>query len=508
MKNILFSLTFTLLAALGLPSCNGFLDMEPTTAKYAPNSILDVNDAQIAINGVYRIMTSSSYYGRDMLLYGDFKGGDFGLVTTGIAGDGLYFFTHSQSSSTYSGFWTTGYSIILQANNIIENIESGNVAVPTADDQTKLDNIKGQALAVRALVHFDLTRLYGYPYLKNNGTGWGAPVVTKVLPASTKVGRNTVAECYTQIIQDLKDAQFLLSVDKKVGYISRNSAKALLARVYLYKGDWDNAYTLAQDVINNGGYTPYTAANWVDSWSKQGGSESIFEIIISPSENDLGRNSPRGYLAPRNGSGRNDLGPMMVSDQFLPLLTTYPDDKRWSLFGLDEFGNGRTSSSPIELRGRRGWLMKYESDGKLPASAVNIKVIRLSEVLLIGAEAAIKKSTPDLASAAKWINIVRDRNPVLAANPLADTDTPATLQNEVMLQRRIELIGEGHRFFDVLRNPGGVITFTDGGYFNDIPNGGRGSSIDWNFGKIILPIFDNEMNANPAIRDQQNDAYK
>jgi hypothetical protein len=329
--------------------------------------------------------------------------------------------------------------------------------------------------------------------------------VNKFLTASELPGRNTVAECYTIAIADLTNALSLLTpTTKKNGVINYYAAKSLLSRIYLYKGDWENAYNTAKDVIENGGYTAYTAANWVESWTKQFGSESIFELLIVPSESDLTTNSLRAYFAPRNTT-RKDLGPMMVSDQFLDMFNqpVHSTDVRWGVFGLDEFGNGLTISGQIP--GRKGWLMKYETDGKSNPSAVNIKLIRLTEVLLIGAEAALRKATPDKTNAATWINTVRQRNPALIG--LNGSESNSVLLDEIMLQRRIDLIGEGHRYFDILRN-GGTVTYTDGGHWSPIIPGGRESTVDWNFYRCVLPIGVNEINANPTIRSQQNPGYQ
>ncbi|MDR2473916.1 MAG: RagB/SusD family nutrient uptake outer membrane protein, partial [Tannerella sp.] len=498
------SIIMSAIISLTTTSCldKDFLNVLPSESMSSLLSIGNVADARIALNGMYRRMTSSSYYGRQMVLYAEFKGGDFGLTTTAIAGDALYFFTSNPSSNNYFDLWTQGFDILLQSNNIITSIDAGKVETPTAADEKELNAIKGQALVVRALVHFDLTRIYGYPYAKDEGASLGTSIVTKVLSAKAQIARNTVAECYQQVISDLNDALPLLDgFAKKNGMISYYAAKALLARVYLFKKDWDNAYTHAKDVIEKGGYTAYTADNWVSSWSKQFGSESIFELYMVPNESDLGSTSLRSYYAPRNTT-RRDLGPMMVSDGFLDMFNApaHATDVRWGIFGLDEFGNG-LATPDRQIPDRKGWLMKYENDGKSNPSAVNIKIIRLSEILLLGAEAAVRKSSPDKANAVKWLNTVRQRNP-----SLADFESTADNQaviDEVMLQRRIELIGEGHRYFDILRT-GGTVSFTDGGFWSAIPAGGRGATVDWNFNRCVLPIGISEINANAVIAEQQN----
>jgi hypothetical protein len=106
------------------------------------------------------------------------------------------------------------YYVILQSNNLLAALDEDLVKIVSESDQTAVNNIKGQALFVRALAHFDLVRIYGYPYLKDNGASPGAAIVTEVLNAKDQLVRNTVAEVYTQVIQDLTQASTLMSKSK------------------------------------------------------------------------------------------------------------------------------------------------------------------------------------------------------------------------------------------------------------------------------------------------------
>lgn len=501
MKNKIISFITILAIAASLSSCKDFLNLQPGDGIPVSESINNVSDAQNALNGVYRMMASSAYYGRDMLLYGDLKGGDLCILTLSVAGDGLYYFSHTPSSTNYQSFWNQCYAIILQTNNILGTIESGKVQVTSTKEQTTLNDLKGQALAVRALCHFDLARLYGYPYLKNNGASLGAPVVTKTLEAYDKLTRNTVAECYARALSDLNAAIPLMGVAKTTGILNKYGAQALLAQVSMFKGDYETAYTQCKAIIDSKVYTAYTAANWVNSWKAQGGTESIFELLIVPDESDLKDSAPTSYYGIRdskvNGTNRKDLGSVLVSDIFLDMFKNYPNDVRWGIFREDELAQQGT------VPGRKGSLAKYEGDGKARVSATNIKITRLTEVLLYGAEAAIEKATPDVTNALAWLNLVRKRDASLAE--FTSTDKAAILA-EIHRQRRIDLMGEGKLYFDILRK-GGTVTFKDGGVFPDIPAGTRESTVNWNFYRSVLPIGQNELNANPALRDQQNPGY-
>ena len=117
MKKI--NIIIVIISLLVVSSCDDFLDKTPTNYGESTTSIKTAADAAVMINGVMSKMCSSSYYGRNMFLYGDAKGGDLTIYSGGRGNDALFVFNHSETSGTYSGFWTLGYNIILQLNNII-----------------------------------------------------------------------------------------------------------------------------------------------------------------------------------------------------------------------------------------------------------------------------------------------------------------------------------------------------------------------------------------------------
>lgn len=166
----------------------------------------------------------------------------------------------------------------------------------------------------------------------------------------------------------------------------------------------------------------------------------------------------------------------------------------------------KVPGTTMKIIGRRGWLKKYEGDGKSPASAVNIKLFRLSEVYFIAAEAALKKADKDVANAVTWINEIRKRNP--AATPLTVGTAESEILSEIMLERRKELIGEGHTYFDFMR-VGATIKYDGPVFFGapTVPSNGRPQEINWDYFKTVLPIPVNEINVNPEIKAQQNTGY-
>jgi tetratricopeptide (TPR) repeat protein len=479
----------TVLGVLLLASCEDFLNVKPSNYAAAETSIINAADAEVAINGLMRKMTSSNYYGRNFVIYGDAKGGDFAIRSQGRGLDALYTFNHSATSNSYSGFWSQIYNIILQANNLLVNIakieEAGN-------GTAALEDFKGQALTARALMYFDLVRLYGLPYNMDK-TSYGVPLVLEPLDASAQPTRASVEEVYNQIMKDLTDAAPLLSTGAKDGYLNYYANLAIQARVNLFMGNYADALDAAEEIIADGPYSLYTNEEWVDSWSEEFGSESIFELGIYPDEADLGTGSLGFYLL-RLGIVKNAMGWFMASDYFLERLGEDLTDVRWGIMDYDESSNERFGScrkyAGVDLAGDKG-----------STSAVNVKVIRLSEVYLVAAEAAISLPVPDRTKAATYLNEIRKRSPGLAP---AD-ETTVTL-DMIMDEKSKELFAEGQRFFDMIRL-NRTIEFNDEFIFPAVVIIHREKTIDRNFYKIVLPISQTEIDANPAIASQQNDGY-
>ncbi|WP_257668296.1 RagB/SusD family nutrient uptake outer membrane protein [Parapedobacter tibetensis] len=467
-------------------SCEGFLDVEPSNAGDANTSIKTAADAQVVINGLMRRMTHQYYYGRNFVMYGDAKGGDLTIFSQGRGLDALYTFNHTQSANNYGTYWSHLYEGILQMNNLLENIEKLEQEGTIED----FDNAKGRALTARALIYFDLVRLYGKAYTDDKAS-YGVPNVTEPLEDTAQPLRASVEENYMQILADLTTAAPLLSKQKSNGYMNYYANKALQARVHLYMGHHAEALSAAEEIINDGVYSLYANNAWVDSWKTQFGTESIFELGIFPNEGDLGSGSLGFYLR-RRGDSPTAAGWFMASDYFLDRLGEDEDDVRWGVMAQDE------SETP-----RLGSCYKYsgsvalEGDGKPENStAVNIKVIRLSEIYLIAAEAALPTNP---AAAAGYLNEIRKRSPNLLPA------TAATITLDMILDERgKELFAEGHRFFDMIRL-NKSITFNDDFAGISIPH--REKTIDRSFYKTILPISQGEIDANPGIESQQNPGY-
>ncbi|WP_293935043.1 RagB/SusD family nutrient uptake outer membrane protein [Sphingobacterium sp. UBA6645] len=475
------------LASISLFSCKDFLDVKPTNSIDSGETITTLADAKVMTNGLLRSLVTTSYYGRNFMIYGDAKGGDATIVSQGRGLDALYVFNHSVTNNNYSGFWADGYNAILQANNIIQSIDDLVANGSTLDFNT----YKGQALTLRALVHFDLVRLYGKTYT-DDPASFGVPIVTEKLKHDARLLRNSVADVYKQILEDLKDAEALLPKTKTNGYVNYYANKAIQARVYLTMGDFTNAFAAAEEVINSKVYSLYSNSEWVGSWAAQFGKESIFEIAIAKDQGDLGSSSLGFYYL--KSKQNNALGNFTASDYYVNRLGEDADDVRWGVITEDEL---ERKAAVYKYVG--GISQPFKGDGKDVFTAVNIKVIRLSEIYLIAAEAALKKAGPDAAKAATYLNEIRKRSPNLVAA------TAATVTEDMILNEKSkELYGEGQRYWDMIRN-NKTITFNDEHVGVSLQH--RQKTINRSFYKTILPIPQVEIDANPELEKQQNSGY-
>ncbi|MBR1538250.1 MAG: RagB/SusD family nutrient uptake outer membrane protein, partial [Bacteroidales bacterium] len=479
-------------------SCEGFLDMAPTNQADSSTCLTSTHDAEVMLTGLIYNLTAASYYGRNFLLYGDAKGGDLTIYTGGNPGDALYYFNHSASNNSYSGYWSQGYFCLLQANNIIANIK----ALQAEGTTENFDDYLGQALTIRAMIHFDLVRLYGKPFNMDR-TSDGIPVVTEPVDAAAKLLRDPVEKAYTQIVADLTEAAPLLSSSVKRGYFNYYANQMLLGKVYQYMDNQSAALTCFENVINSKKYTLYTPANWVASWSREFGSESILELAIYPSERDLGTGSLGCYYM-RKGHINAANGNFYASKYWMDIMGE--NDVRWGIMDWDHYYNDSSVSDNIRARSHYGKDCCYKYSGSTGLAgdkgssnftAVNIKVFRLSEAYLAAAEAAL--ATGAGAKAADYLNAIAQRNPDY---------TPFTASSvkidDIYDEFRREFLCEGKLFFEACRL-NKTVTFEDNAYYGSTVSSRRGLTIDRNNNLCRLPISIDEIHTNPDI--QQNPGY-
>ena len=272
------------------------------------------------------------------------------------------------------------------------------------------------------------------------------------------------------------------------------SVKALLSREYLYMNDNENALKCAEEVINdNGGiYRLFTHDEYPSVWGKDFNSESLFEFYFTmsePSGGSGGEGAPMVYA-----DNVKDWNNLILTKAYLDLLNEDPEDVRHVFPHLPE--NAVADTLPVAAKGQPKYLIKYPGKSGSVTDAVStvnpqdndLCILRLSEVYLNAAEAAFKIGNTE--KALTYLNAI-----VTRANP-AKSVTSADLSLErILKERRKELVGEGHAFFDYMRN--GKSVDRSGGWHLTMPEDAR--VITPSDPRVALPIPQTEIDANPNI---------
>ncbi len=367
------------------------------------------------------------------------------------SGDNLanaYNYNRLVNSSASLNFWNQAYYGIFQANKVIEAIEDN-------APQNRLQ-LKGENMFLRALMHYDLVRIFGRPYSQDSDKNLGVPVKTST-DMNDLPGRSTVKQTYEFIVNDLLKAAELMKENKSNGFASKEVAWALLSRVYLYMEQNDKAIEYADKVINSNRYKLLTTAQLGKYYttSPEANSETIFAIKYQTSENQ-GKASI-GSLYTRDGWGE-----ILVTKSYRQLIYKNPNDERLKFidpdFVLDASGNkiaDPTEESGFRVNKAMGYSRYFNlkhtlQDGVLLLSSP--VVLRLAEMYLIKAEAYAKLNKP--AEAIQMVNVIRSRAGLSGSQMYTTTDLKGypTVLDVVLAERNLELAFEGHRAFDLFRN--------------------------------------------------------
>ena len=493
--------------AASLSSCvNDWLDVAPSDGTDADAALTSSSDLAAARTGMYAALKGNSnlvdYYGQQFFVYGDVHAGD-DYQYNNIGGSNRASFYYDMNYQTASEFtsstsssnvaWKSPYIVIGRANRIIAAAEGGALS-DAAEAKATIDQYAAEAKVLRALAHFDLVRIYGKPYTEDQGASLGVPLVTGVLESNAKPARSTVAEVYTQVVKDLTEAisSNALATETEPGYVSVWGAKAILSRVYLNMGDYANALSVAEDIIKNSGAALWTRDQYFKAWdaSTPNESEFLFRLNVAGStdNNDL---NGIGNLQQREGYKE-----MVATKKFVDMLTSDPKDVRNDMF------LPATAAKEVATYGtNKVFLNKLRGQGGNLRNVTIVPIIRLSEVYLTAAECAFRNN--DKTKAVEYLNdLVKNRTTTEAS--LATVDN-ITLER-ILIERRKELIGEGQRYFDALRNNETITRYTseaDKGWHKTLSK--EAQSFDRDYFKAIAAIPQTEINANPNIK--QNTGY-
>jgi starch-binding outer membrane protein, SusD/RagB family len=415
---------FLMLLLGGIFSCKkDQLELYPYNQVETSQAFNTQADIDIAVNGMYsglkNVYVSGIWNIVSDVLADNLIINQTGRLTLKTYGEWRY-----TGENTYNLF-SQGYNIARRANAILENIDKSSAA------ESYKDNVKGQALAVRALIYFDMARTYSKTYLNASATDSTMPYV--ITTESTALpSKEPVKGFYDKVIADLENAKTKVGTTNGIFRVNKNSVSGLLSRVYLYKGDWAKTISSATEAL---GATPNVATRtefpgiWKDSTNSG--------VLLKVNNTTLDNINSQGvnYYQTVSGQKKSEY----VVPKSVRQLFTSTDIRTTAYLETSAF-NGVSYNHVIKYNGRL-------SPGV--AGVVDAKVLRTAEVLLNRAEAYFRSG--DEPKAKTDLKLLKS-NRYSSYDPTADDALSGqALLDEILLQRRLELAFEGDRFWDLKR---------------------------------------------------------
>ncbi len=455
-KQFKYILALSVILATGISCKKEYLTPVPQTS-VSDLTAFDTPERILSnVRSLYANTKGGSFYAGRYIVYGDIRGEDFlnetGNLVTGADVWALNCTGTSQNS--VKNLWAQAYFTINLCNVSIEGISAKG---PTVVGTTLSNNYLGEARFLRALCYYSLLQYYARPYADGNGSKPGLPLrLTGIKgPGYSDLARSTVGEVYTQIIADLDFAEANLplsytgatAAELNTTRAHRNTAIALKTRVYLSMQNYAKVITEANKIVTAGSAPPFTAnvgtlgvvhalqPNIATVFTNYTTTESVFSFPMTAAAGDNpGTQNQLGFYFVRNssalGSAEYSLNPAgIISDAAFSVPSV---DARKNLI-FTNTSNGK----------------KFVNKYQLPSPFLDYPpVIRYSEVLLNLSEAIARTTSGVDSRALALLRFVRNRSDGGAIINPADN---AALINAIMLERRIEFVGEGLRNNDLMR---------------------------------------------------------
>lgn len=431
-----------LIAMLVFTSCNDWLDVEPETSVDEKKLFSTEQGFKDAMAGVYADMASSSLYGQTLSFgFLDIIAQQYDYeVVNNSYGDYYrladYDYDYSANKNRITSIWNNMYGVVAEINNILRWIDkNGSVLSESTRAQ-----IKGQCHVTRAYLHFDLLRLFA-PDVKLSPNELAIPYVTTFGVEATD--RSTVSEVISKVKKDIESAKAelqndpimnvipfeisdkLLEADRYIAVANYYAAEALLARVLLAEGNYKDAETAAQNVIDAGKF------RLVDAEASFNVPTEQLDLLFNDEQIFALRNKAIFDYSENLHLGKSEDG--VVSGAALPLTSDIG-----SIY--DAINDDVRLANWIQAS--NSYMMKYakEIEKFYPKQVL----IKLSEMYLIVAEAQMRQGN---ANALETLNVMR-RSRITNQNL---SDKGEITEDELIEEMRREFLGEGQMFFQYKR---------------------------------------------------------
>ena len=448
-----------LLLAFGSFSCQDKA-LEPTSQIQFSDQVVFSNPTRIGlqVNGLYSYVKSGTFLGGRVQVFGDIRANDFTNRSSNlVTGTAVWNHTLTETSQNdVVNTWGAGYSAINQINVFLAGMDANAASFvaptfPTNFTTTTALAYQGEARFLRALCYYTLLQFYARPYIESNGTRPGLPLRLKAEVGSegNDLARSTVAEVYAQIITDLNFAEQNLPLTygatafNNITRAHRNTAIALKTRVYLAMGRYADVITEANKIVPTS--APFVASSGVAHALNpsvtgvfavpQETAESILSFPFTAQDTPGTQNQLAFYYLPASLGGSGGEYSLNTGTGGI----------------LSDPGFGAADARRTSLTARSGtevFLTKYPTGSPYTDKA---PVIRYAEVLLSLAEARVRSTNSVDAQALALLNAVRGRSNPTGVYTAASFTSASAMANAILLERRIEFLGEGLRNTDLLR---------------------------------------------------------
>ena len=474
-------------------SCSDFLDQDPSIELPTESAITTTSDLRNAVNGIAYVLTESRMtYASEFALFADTRCNDFKVTADNGQLSELLFYKYNSKGTFNDIAYFAFYQALGNVNSALKSIENGQVE----GDAAEINNYKGQLLAWRGMLHFDLARMFCHipTTVENPANELGLVLSDQVFDKDYKGTRTDLASTYTFIIKQFTDALPLFSKKPENGYFNYYAALGLRARAYLYNGQYAEALADAKEVIGKGGYKMLNRDNYVEAWTKEKADETILEFMQTDKYNQQ-RYAP-GYYCDADGYSENAFNEEGYLYKYLKAQIDSVKDDAGKVKQVNykdiRAGLVKNQSAASYKKAAGFYPNKYPGrNGNLYVN--NTKLLRLSEMYLIAAEAQWHLDNPgsyDLAKtstdAAQYINAI-DKNRI------ADyTDKASVTLADILHEYEIEMFCENQITFAYWRN------------HQSVTNQAK-QEVKYNDYNTIMAIPQSEIDYNKAL--QQNPEY-
>ncbi|MCC3152694.1 RagB/SusD family nutrient uptake outer membrane protein [Hymenobacter sp. BT770] len=446
----------TAFLAVGTFSCQTD-KLSPAPLTLISDQVVFSTPARISlqVNNLYSYVKSGSFLGGRFQIYNDIRANDFiNKTSNGVTGQSVWNHTLAEASQNdVINTWGAAYQAINQINVFLAGMDANASKfvgpVFPADFAAKATNYKAEARLLRALCYHSLLQLYARPYADGNGSKPGLPLRLQgeTTDKNNDLARSSVADVYTQILADLNYAEQNLpltngSSSLNVTRAHRNTAIALKTRVYLHMARYTDVITEANKLVPAA--APFVAPSGVPHAlnasvaavfaTPQETVESILSFPFTAQDAPGTQNQLAYYYLPSSLGGNGEYALNGAAGGILTNPGWAATDARRTSF--------------VATSGTESFLKKYPTGTPFTDKA---PVIRYAEVLLNLAEARVRSTSTVDPQALALLNAVRGRSNPAGVYTAASFATPTAMIDALLLERRIEFLGEGIRNMDIMR---------------------------------------------------------